>query len=284
VPRQAAKNLKRAMPTMKKSLFFVLLLSSGLLWAQAPEPKVQEGQFTFDTDKPFTLLELEKEEEPIVTKKKKPKRRVFYGIKTKKGFTRKGFGNNVTLELFYKLKKPDVPNTFARDIYWYDFTRREIRHSEKFDPKKGVLLHGPYKKLLGNTIVEEGLYYKGTKHGRWMRHNKQDLLEDKEKYYKGWPKESRITYYDPAERKKPKEITPVEYGEKEGYYYLLHENGQVAVRGEYRFNEKVNDWIENYPNGKRKRIITYPKEPFEKDIKPYVRKEWDDRGKEIYSK
>jgi antitoxin component YwqK of YwqJK toxin-antitoxin module len=261
---------------MKKSFYFILLLFPSLLLAQAPEPKVQEGQFTFDTDKPFTLLELEKEAEPIVTKKKKPKRKVFYGIKTKKGFTRKGFGNTVTLELFHKLKKPDVPNTFARDVYWYDYTRREIRHTEKFDLKKGVLLHGPYKKMVGTVMVEEGIFYKGTKHGRWMRYNRQDLLDDKEKYYKGWPKESLITYYDPAERKKIKEITPVEYGEKEGYYYLLHENGQVAVRGEYRFNEKVNDWIENYPNGKRKRIITYPKEPFEKEM--------DDRGKEIYSK
>jgi antitoxin component YwqK of YwqJK toxin-antitoxin module len=269
---------------MKSVLFCFTFLSYSILFAQGTEPKVQEGQFTFDTDKPFTLLELEKEEEPIVTKKKKPKRRVYYGIKTKKAFTRKGFGEKVTLELFYVLKKPDVPNTFARDIYYFDFAQRQVKKTEKFDPKKGVLLHGPYKKMIGQSVVEEGIYYKGTRHGRWMRHNLQDLLEDKEKYYKGWPKESRITYYDPAERKKLKEITPVEYGEKEGYYYLLHENGQVAVRGEYRFNEKVGDWIENYANGKRKRIISYPKEPFEKDSKPYIRKEWDDRGKEIYAK
>ena len=266
------------------SIFILVVVASSGLHAQGTEPKVQEGQFTFDTDRPFTLLELEKEEEPIVTKKKKPKRKVFYGIKTKKGFARKGYGDKVTLELFYKLKKPAVPNTFARDIYYFDYKRAEVRRVEKFDPTKGVLLHGPYKKMIGTTVVEEGIFYMGTKHGRWMRYNQQDLLEDKEKYYKGWPKESRITYYDPAEKKKIKEITPIEYGEKEGYYYLLHENGQVAVRGEYRFNEKVGDWIENYPNGKRKRIITYPKEPFEKDIKPYLRKEWDDKGKEIYSK
>ena len=269
---------------MKFSLFILSIFCGSLLFAQGTEPNVKEGQFTFDTDRPFTLLELEKEEEPIVTKKKKPKRKVFYGIKTKKKFTRRGYGDKVTLELFYVLKKSDVPNTFARDIYYYDYKRAEVRRVEKFDPKKGVLLHGPYKKMIGKAVVEEGIYYKGTRHGRWMRHNTQDLLEDKEKYYKGWPKESRITYYDPAERKKIKEITPVEYNEKEGYYYLLHENGVVAVRGEYRFNEKVGDWIENYPNGKRKRIITYPKEPFEKEIKPFLRKEWDNKGKEIYSK
>ncbi|MFN8887986.1 MAG: hypothetical protein ACK5WF_11045, partial [Cyclobacteriaceae bacterium] len=139
-------------------IFILVVALSSELLAQGTEPKVQEGQFTFDTDRPFTLLELEKEEEPIVTKKKKPKRKVFYGIKTKKGFARKGYGNNVTLELFYKLKKPAVPNTFARDIYYYDYKRAEVRRVEKFDPTKGVLLHGPYKKLIGTTVVEEGIF------------------------------------------------------------------------------------------------------------------------------
>ena len=109
-------------------------------------------------------------------------------------------------------------------------------------------------------------------------------VQDKEKYYKGWPKESLVTYYDPNERKKLKEITPIEYGEKEGYYYYFHENGQIAVVGEYHWGERINDWIEKYPNGKRKKIITYPKAPFEKDARPFVRKEWDEKGKEIYSK
>jgi antitoxin component YwqK of YwqJK toxin-antitoxin module len=268
---------------MKKIAILLLLPIFG--WAQGNEPRTQEGQFTFDTDKPFKLLELdEKIDEPIVTKKKKRKRKTFYGIKTKKAFTRKGFGDKMTVELFYVLKKPDKPSGFARDIYFYDFARREIIRSSKFDPKKGVLLHGPYRRLVGPDLVEEGIFFKGTKHGRWMRYNRQDLVEDKSKYYKGWPKESIVTYYDPVERKHLKEITPIEYGEKDGYYYLLHENGSVAVQGEYQWNVKVGDWIENYPNGKRKRVIAYSKEPFDKDYRPYIRKEWDETGKEIYSK
>jgi antitoxin component YwqK of YwqJK toxin-antitoxin module len=268
---------------MKKIAFLLLMPIIG--WAQGNEPRTQEGQFTFDTDKPFKLLELdEKIDEPIVTKKKKRKRKTFYGIKTKKAFTRKGFGEKMTVELFYVLKKPDKPSGFARDIYFYDFARREIIRSSKFDPKKGVLLHGPYRRLVGPDLVEEGIFFKGTKHGRWMRYNRQDLVEDKSKYYKGWPKESIVTYYDPVERKHLKEITPIEYGEKDGYYYLLHENGSVAVQGEYQWNVKVGDWIENYSNGKRKRVIAYSKEPFDKDYRPYIRKEWDETGKEIYSK
>ncbi len=270
------------------SILFLGILGLPLsLMAQKPQPKVQEGQFTFDTDRPFSLLELdEKIDEPIATKKKKPKRKVFYGIKTKKAFTRKGNGDRTTVELFYVLKKADKPSGFARDIYWYDFARRELRKTNitAFDVKKGVLAHGPYKRMMGNVVLEEGIFFKGTKHGRWMQYDRNDLLADKEKYYKGWPKESLVTYYDPNERKKLKEITPIEYGEKEGYYYFFHENGQIAVQGEYRWGQKVGDWVENYTNGKRKKIITYAKEPYDKDFLPYVRKEWDDKGKEVYSK
>lgn len=269
---------------MKNALFIVLFPL--ITWAQGSQPRTQEGLFTFDTDKPFKLLTLdEKIDEPVATKKKKPKPRVFYGVKTKKAFARKGYGDKMTIELFYVLKnKKEKFTGFARDIYWYDYTRREIRKTSTFDPKRGVLLHGPYRKLTGLTLVEEGIFYKGAKHGRWMRYNLQDLVEDKSKYYKGWPKDSYVTYYDPLERKHLKEVVPVEYGEKDGYYYMLHENGAVAVLGEYQWNEKVGDWIENYPNGKRKRIIAYQKEPFTKDFKPYIRKEWDEKGKEIYSK
>jgi antitoxin component YwqK of YwqJK toxin-antitoxin module len=242
-----------------------------------------EGQFTFETDKPYKLLQLdETNSEPIVTKKKKPRKKMFYGIKTKKGFTRKGFGEKTVLELFYYLKHDDEPTKFVRDIYWYDFTRNEIRKSG-YDPAKGQLLHGPYKKMQGEVLLEEDIYYKGAKHGRWMKYNTQDLLDDKEKYYKGWPKESIVTYYDPSERKKVKEMIPVEFDDREGYYTMFHENGTIAVQGEYKWNEKVGEWTENYPNGKRKKIVAYPKEPFDKQLRPYVKREWDSKGKEIYS-
>ncbi|KXK31473.1 MAG: hypothetical protein UZ12_BCD005000204 [Bacteroidetes bacterium OLB12] len=163
-------------------LLLLALFIIGTAQAQV-QPTVQEGQFTFDTDKPFTLLELDQNEEPIPTKKKKPKRKVYYGIKTKKAFTRKGFGDKMTVELFYVLKKPDKPTGFARDVYWYDFTRKELRKTSitAFDVKKGVLAHGPYKRMVGENVIEEGIFFKGTKHGRWMRYDRQDLVEDKEK-------------------------------------------------------------------------------------------------------
>ena len=270
---------------MSKFLFILpVLLLPCVARAQEKEAFGKEGQFTFETEKPFKLLELdEKTSEPIVAKKKKPKKKTFYGIKTRKGYTRKGSAERTIIELFYVLKKQDKPTSFVRDIYWYDFTRREVRKTGSFDPKKGVLLHGPYKKMQGQAVLEEGIFYKGAKHGRWMKYDRQDILDDKDKYYKGWPKESLVTYYDSPEHKKVKEMIPIEINEREGYYFLFHENGAIAVTGEYKWGHKVGDWIENYPNGKRKKILTYPKEPFEKEIRPFVKKEWDDKGREIYS-
>lgn len=270
---------------MKPAIVIILLLAASVVFAQPGEQRQAfgtEGQFTFETDKPYKLLELdENTSEPIVTKKKKPKRKTYYGIKTKKGFTRKGFGDRTVIETFYYLKKHEKPTPFVRDIYWYDFTRREIRKTG-FDPKKGVLVHGPYKKMQGDILLEEGIFFKGTKHGRWMKYDRNDLVEDKEKYFKGWPKESLVTYYDPAERTKVKEMIPIEYNEREGFYVMYHENGTVAVQGEYKWDRKVGEWLENYPNGKRKKLIAYPTDPFDKTVRPFVKKEWDLKGREIY--
>jgi antitoxin component YwqK of YwqJK toxin-antitoxin module len=246
--------------------------------------RAQEGnpdrQFTIDTP---VNLDFEKEEEPISTRKnKKPKKKVFYGVKTKKAFTRKGTGDRVVYELFYYLKKSERPQTFVRDIYWYDYTRREIRKTSTFDPSKGVLLHGPYERRQGDVVIQTGIFYKGTRHGRWMEYNRDSTLRDKDRYYHGWPKESLVTYYDPHERKRMKEMLPIEYGEKEGYYYRFHANGNLAVQGEYKWDEKVGDWTEYYENGKRKKVITYSKEPFDELERPYVKMEWNDKGKEIY--
>lgn len=264
---------------MRKLLCFILCVTCCSAWAQEEEG-FPDDRFTVDT--PVTLDFGQEEEQVETGKKKKPKKKVFYGIKTRKGFTKKGYGNRITYELFYYLKKSEKPQTFVRDIYWYDFTRKEIRRTATFDPAKGVLLHGPYERKQGDVLLEKGIFYKGTKHGRWMKYNRDSTLTDKEKYYKGWPKESTVSYYDPTERKKMKEIIPIEYGEREGYYYRFHENGKIAVAGEYKWDQPVGDWIENYPDGKRKRILAYPKEAYDKTVTPYIKVEWNRQGKEIY--
>ncbi len=183
---------------MRWKLYFLMGLIAYTSAVVAQEGDPEEQRFTIDTP---ASLDFKKEEDPISSKKKKkPKKKVFYGVKTKKGFTRKGQGERITYELFYYLKKSEKPQTFVRDIYWYDFTRREIRKTTTFDPAKGVLLHGPYEKRLDQIVLEKGIFYKGTKHGRWMKYNRDSTLVDKDRYYRGWPKESLVSYYDPQER------------------------------------------------------------------------------------
>jgi antitoxin component YwqK of YwqJK toxin-antitoxin module len=268
-----------------RSIVFIsllLLLATSRVFAQEEETADEPADDRFTIDTPVTLdFQKEEEEEPKKKKKKKVKKKVFYGIKTKKGFTRKGYGNRITYELFYVLKKPEKPQTFVRDVYWYDYTRKEIRKTEKFDPEKGVLLHGPYEKRLGDAVIAKGIFYKGTKHGRWMEYDRDSVLVNKEKYFRGWPKESQVSYYD-AERKKMKEITPIEFGEKDGYYYRFFETGQVAITGEYKWDQRVGDWTEYYPTKRRKRIIAYPDKAFEEGARPYIKAEWNEKGKQIY--
>ncbi|MEO0331442.1 MAG: hypothetical protein AAF223_07130 [Bacteroidota bacterium] len=240
------------------------------------------------TQVPLTVnLEAEEEEEKEekkAKKKKKRKKNVFYNIKTKKGFARSARGGNDVIETFHYLKEFEMPDPYVRDVYWYDTKRKQIRTTHNITKNKALILHGPYKKMtVDNEILEEGIFYKGTKHGRWTKYSKKDILLDKEKYTRGWPRESEITYYDEGTRKKPQEVVPVEYGEKEGYYFYFHPSGRIAVEGEYQEDQKVGIWTEFYDYDRRpKKQIKYTDDPYDNETRPYTMKEWSPEGKVVY--
>ncbi len=236
---------------------------------------------------PLTInLEAEEEaaEDSVKTKKKKRKKKVFYGIKTKKGFTKSGYGGQTIIEQFYYLKKYEEPDPYVRDVYWFDTKRNQIRTTHNITKDKALILHGPYKKMTEEgEMLEEGIFYKGTKHGRWTTYNKNNILMDKEKYTRGWPRESEVSYYDKDKRDKIKEVVPIEYGEEEGYYFYFHKTGRVAVEGEYRNGKKVGVWTEYYDFERRaKKQIKYPDDPFEYNTPPYTMKEWNPQGQVVY--
>lgn len=268
-------------PETMRILLIILLFLPFFSYAQEEDDEKTDEMFTIST--PITIDFGEKEEEEHEKKVKKPKKHVYYGLKTKKGFARKGTGTHTTLELFNYLKTPVKTDPYVRDIYYYDFQRKQIRKTRRYDPKDGVLLHGPYTKKVGDVVVEEGIFYKGTKHGRWTRYDKNDILLDKEKYYKGWPKESLVSFYD-KERTKIKEIIPIEYGKKEGYYFYFFPDGTIAVAGEFKFDHKVGKWSLFYPNrrGRKQREIQYRTDPFDDNFKPYILREWNSKGQQIY--
>jgi antitoxin component YwqK of YwqJK toxin-antitoxin module len=274
-------------------LTLILLLCPLALLGQteknAKETDSSEG-FNIFSDTPLTI-DLEADEEEIVEqrkeKKKKRKRNVYFDLKTRRGFTKSGFGNNLKIEMFNYLREYVAPDPYVRDIYWYDFKAGRIRVSGNIDPKNAGILHGPYKVIQNDQVVEEGVFYKGTKHGRWTQYGRMYdyyILTDKRKYTRGWPRESIITWYD-QERTKLKEVIPVEHGKKEGNYFHFHENGLVAVQGEYKNDEKVGKWIEFYEyRRQRKREVQYRTDPYNHDFKPYIVKEWDKTGTVIYDK
>lgn len=266
---------------MKKifSITFVIFCALGA-YAQGND----EVESILSIDGPITIeLEGEDEKEIYEIPEKKKKKNVFFGLKTKKRFTKKGYGNRQTLELFYVLKEFQLPETLVRDVYWYDYKRGEIRitTTREVDQRNGAILHGPYTKEMNGVIVEEGIFFMGLKHGRWLRKNTEEILLDKSKYYKGWPKESLVKYYD-ADRNQMKEIIPVEYGEKEGNYFYFHENGKVAVQGNYKWDQRIGDWYEYYPSGLRKKAVRYQKQPYSEIFTPYILTEWNKKGKVVY--
>lgn len=234
---------------------------------------------------PLTVdLDAEEEEREIELKKKKPKRNVYYGKKTRRGFTRSGYGKSEVTELFSYLKKYEDPVPYVRDVYWYDFRRRSIEDSRKINKDNAGILHGPYKKMSGDQVIEEGIFYMGVKHGRWSTWDKHDILISKEKYYKGWPKESKVAYHN-REKKELMEIIPVHHGEKDGNYFAFHPSGNLAAFGEYQYDHRVGVWREYYDQkNRRKREIVYSKDPFDKEFRPYIKREWDEYGKLIYER
>jgi antitoxin component YwqK of YwqJK toxin-antitoxin module len=220
---------------------------------------------------------------PNRAKKKKRKKNVFYGLKTRKGFTKVGRGKQVTIETFHLLKVYTEPNPYVGEYYVFDVRKRKVLKVTSIDKKNVVhyrILHGPYKKTVGGEVVESGIFYVGTKHGRWERYGKNNILLDKVKFYKGWPKESEITYFD-NERTKVKEVKPIINKELNGTYCLFHEKGWPLIQGKYIDGIKVGLWVEYFTDrNKRKREIQYPANPYKKEeqFEPYVLTEWDDEG------
>lgn len=260
------------------------------VWAQEegmddPDSSGIEKNRLLPTSTPVLLFseagtdEKEKEKE-----KKKKKKNFYFGEKTKKSLIRTSFRDQVTFQVFHYTRRNQEVDPYIRDIYWFDKKNRTIKN-KNFHPSKGYLLHGPYEKRIGENVVETGMFYFGTKHGRWLTYDNKNILINKSHFSQGWPKESRVTYYN-REEKKIEKLTPIEYNLKEGNFYHFYQNGQLAVIGEFHFGEKVGLWTEYWNlNGEqtiRRREIQYQEEPFTKDFKPFIKAEWDKEGNLVY--
>jgi hypothetical protein len=217
-------------------------------------------------------------------KKRKIKKNVYFGLKTRKNFTKTGSGDRQVIELFYTLKEYKDPNPYVRHVYWYDRNNRKITDASIKEKEQVMILHGPYQKIAGGKIIEEGFYYVGAKHGRWEKYKGENILMDKVKYLRGFPKEAEISYYD-AEKKIIKEVIPKEYGVVKGEYYRYYDGGQLEIEGRYDNGIKVGRWLEYYQyRRQRKKETVYGKDAFDTEFQPYVVREWDESGNVLLDK
>ena len=213
------------------------------------------------------------------------KKNVFFGVKTKRAYTVADAGGRTVIEDFYILPEVVDVDPYVLAIYRHDTDRGRVVGVRPRNNKATRVLHGPYKKLIDDKVVEEGMYFYGTRHQRWTKLTRQNKLVSKQHYHKGWYRDSDIEYYDGAGKEHIKSVMPIQYGKKEGTFIQFHTSGGLAVRGKYEFDKKVGIWEEFYDyKGKLivKREIQYAPNPFQKDFKPYIRKEFDQYGQEIY--
>ena len=236
------------------------------------------------TTMPLLLFDDSKEKEEKKEKKKKARKNIWFGIKTRRGYAKRSIRGQEIYEYFNYTEESKRPDPYIRDVYWFDTQDRSIKTSG-YEEGKGYLLHGPYERVINETVVESGMFFYGTKHKTWMLFDAQNILQDKNHFTEGWPRESRISYYD---TKSIEEIVPVQYGLEEGNYFYFYDDKQVAVTGEYQYGEKVGLWTEYWDTGNtkavRKREIQYQEEAYTKNFRPYIRAEWDKDGNLVYRK
>jgi len=271
---------------MTRRSFLIISFLASILYLKG-QGETLDDIFKVDYDTPLTLevQNLSDTIDQIVApKKKKTKKNVFFGMKTRKAFVKSVFGRNVVFETFYVLKKPIEPLEYARDFYWLDYKTRKLKNSLRLpEGQKIGILHGPYKKMMGEQVLEQGWYFMGMKHRRWVKLNRHDILQDKKYWWRGWPQESKMAYWD-FDKTQLKEVIPLHYGEREGEYWVFHKNGNVAVRGVFKHGKKIGLWREFYDNRRIKREVVYPKEPFDDEFVPYISREWDEKGTQVYDR
>lgn len=217
-------------------------------------------------------------------KKQKLARTEYEGIPIVEQYTKFGSGDRTIIEKFTVLKQYRQPNAYVRETYWFDPKAQRISSALIKDKEKVMIMHGPYKRYQNGILLEEGYYYVGAKDGRWEKYDANYKLLDKQKWDRGFPAESEITYYDSAHTK-IKEVLPKEFGKVNGQYMAFYEGGQLAAEGKYDNGVKVGRWVEYYQfRRQRKKITQYGRDRWTEEFEPYVISEWDDKGKITYER
>ena len=282
--------------TLAITLFFITLFlpGSATLLGQIGEVAKEEADTTFtlavgEDSKPTIELNPTKAQKEVEEKKEKVKKRkknAFYGLKSKKRYIRSKKSNREVIEIFYVLRHYQAVNKFVKHKYYYDHKERKIVRTNKVVGDMGNPLHGTYLQIVNGDTTIQGIYYIGTRHGRWVQYfsGEYGILRDKKYYYKGFPKDAHTTYWD-TEQTRPKEVIPYQMGRKDGWYLRYYASGRLAETGLYDDDHKINIWYTYYDHSKNKnkQQVRYPSRAWI-DQQAVVIRVWDDKGKMIKGK
>ena len=220
--------------------------------------------------------------------KPKKKKKVFLGEKIKRAFVKSGpKGRNQKIAIFYYLKLPLPLNEYAPAHYYYDTKKHKVLKLAAVEENASNLkvLHGPYKLLQNNKVLETGYYALGTKHLRWETFDKNGVLLSKTHYEMGFPRDANVSYYG-QDRSLINEVVPYVNGKLEGDYAKFLVDGQPEWRGQFENGRKVGTWTKYWGFRNRRRYeYQYAESGYDPEVaEPEMVREYNRGAVLIYDK
>ncbi|GAB3877747.1 hypothetical protein GCM10028824_38380 [Hymenobacter segetis] len=221
-------------------------------------------------------------------KLKKKKKNVFLGEKMKRAFVKRGpKGRNQEIAIFYYLKYPKPLNAYAPAYYYYDTKKHKILKLAEIQEDVSTLkiMHGPYKVMQNNKVLETGYYALGTRHLRWEKFDKNGVLLSKTHYEMGFPRDANVSYYG-EDRSLINEVVPYVNGKLEGDYAKFLINGQPDWRGQFENGKRVGTWTKYWGfRGRRRYEYQYAETGYDPEVtEPELVREYNRNAVLIYDK
>lgn len=229
-----------------------------------------------------------KEQDKAAQRKPRKKKRIFLGERIKRAYVKSGpKGKNQIIEIFFYLKTFRQPDPMAPAVYYYSPKKHRIfKATGDLDPADDKVLHGPYKKMQNNKVLETGYFALGTRHLRWEKFDaKSGALTAKTHYEMGFPRDANISYYD-AGNTMLKEVVPYVNGKLEGDYAKFTKEGKREWTGHFENGRRVGEWT-NYWDYKTYRhyVYQYGESGFEPEVaEPELVREYSHGGTVIFDK
>ena len=220
-------------------------------------------------------------------KSRKKKKRIFLGERVKRGYVKSGpKGKNQIIEIFYYLRNFQQPNPLAPARYYFDPKKRRIfKAAGELDPTKDKVLHGLYKKMQNNQVLETGYFALGVRHLRWEKFDNKGSLTAKTHYEMGFPRDANISYYDGGQTM-IKEVVPYVNGKLEGDYVKYTADGKREWTGQFENGRRVGEWT-NYWDYKnyRRYVLEYGESGYDPEVaEPELIREYSHGGTVIFDK